>query len=134
MTDSFQCSIVTPSESVFEDQIKYASVPAWDGQLGVMTGQSPVLTRLGTGGLRLSLADGATRWFLIDGGFAQVQNDTLTLLCDHAEAADALSLDEAQAELAEARSRVAADGEDAGRVYADQQRAMAKVAVIKSAG
>lgn len=133
MATTFRCSIVTPARSIFDEAVSYASLPAWDGQLGVMTGRSPLLTRLGTGPLRLDMADGSAKWFLVDGGFAQVQNDVLTLLTDHAEPAEALSLEEARAELAEANARVTRGGEDLARVTADQQRALAKVAVISAA-
>ena len=44
-----------------------------------------------------------------------------------------LSVEEAQAELAEARARVTADGEDRAQVERDQQRALAKCALAKAA-
>ena len=39
---------------------------------------------------RLDLASGQSRWFVIDGGFAQMQGDALTLLVDGAEDAGAI--------------------------------------------
>ena len=126
MAKNLRCSIVTPNEAVFEDDITYASIPSWDGQMGVMLGQSPVLTKLGMGSLRLDLPEGGSRWFLLEGGFAQVQEDHLTLLTENATPADELSASEAQAELAEANARVAQSGEDQARVERDQQRALAK--------
>lgn len=130
---TFRCTIVTPADSIFDDEVGYASVPAWDGQVGVMVGASPMLCRLGTGGLRLDLSDGGKRFFYVDGGFAQVQGDVLTLLADRAVPAESLTREEAQAELAEANARVAQAGEDHQKVTADQQRAMAKLSVLQSA-
>ena len=132
MAKTFHCSIVTPAAAVFEGDLIYASIPAWDGQLGMMPGESPLLTKLGTGSLRLDSPDGNSRWFLIDGGFAQVQGDNLTLLTEGAIAAESLSLQEAQAELAEANARVTKPGEDRAKVERDQQRALAKIALAKS--
>ncbi|MHC4989516.1 MAG: ATP synthase F1 subunit epsilon [Planctomycetota bacterium] len=129
---TFRCTIVTPTAEIFDDQVTYASVPAWDGQLGVMVGQSPLLSRLGIGGLRVDYADGSSRSFLIDGGFAQVHREVLTLIADDAIPVDSISLEDARAELAEANSRVAASGEDQVKVTADQQRAMAKIALASS--
>lgn len=131
MAKTFHCSIVTPTESVLDGDVTYASLPAWDGQLGVMVGQSPLLTRLGFGSLRLDFAEGGSRWYMLDGGFAQVQDGKLTLITEGATAAERLSLEEAQAELAEANARVAASGEDQARVARDQQRAMARVAAAR---
>lgn len=137
MAKTFRCSIVTPVASVFDDQVVYASFPAWDGQHGMMPGQSPLLTRLGMGSLRLDFPppDGGSRWFLIEGGFAQVQGDSqgssLTLLTEGAHPAETLSLTQAQAELAEANARVTKGGKDLANVERDQQRALAKIALAK---
>ena len=38
MAKTFRCSIVTPVASIFEGELTYASIPAWDGQLGMMPG------------------------------------------------------------------------------------------------
>ncbi len=133
MAKGFHCSIVTPTETVFDDEALYASFPAWDGQQGVMAGQSPLLTRLGFGSLRLDFEEGGSRWYLLEGGFAEVMNETLTLITERATPAEKLSVEEAQAELAEARARVTAGGEDRARVERDQQRALAKSAIARAA-
>ena len=73
-----------------------------------MNGTSPFLTRLGIGGVRLDFAEGGSRWYVLDGGFAQMQRDQLSLLTDGAIAAETLSVSEAEAELAEATARVPA--------------------------
>lgn len=135
MAKTFRCSIVTPVASIFEGELTYASIPAWDGQLGMMPGESPMLTKLGVGSLRLDFPppDEGSRWFMIDGGFAQVQGDNLTLLTEAAIPAETISLQQAEAELAEANARVTKPGEDRAKVEHDQQRAMAKVTLARSA-
>ena len=55
MTKTLRCSIVTPSESVFDGEVTYVSYQAWDGQQGIMVEQSPILAKLGIGSLRLDL-------------------------------------------------------------------------------
>ena len=134
MSTTFRCSIVTPTAAVFEGDVTYASFPAWDGQEGMMKGKSPRLTRLGVGSLRLDQESGQSRWYVLDGGFAQVQPDQLTLLTEHAWTADDISLEDAEAELAEANARVTTAGEDREKVTIDQQRAMAKIAFMRSHG
>ncbi len=131
---TFHCAIVSPTETVFEGEVTYASFPARDGQHGVMTGQSPLLSRLGYGSLRLDFVEGGSRWYLIEGGFGQVRKGELTILTGRATPAERLSVEEAQAELAEATARVTKSGEDRASVERDQQRALAKkaVAVAKS--
>jgi F-type H+-transporting ATPase subunit epsilon len=128
---TFRCTIVTPTRPILDDDVLYASFPAWDGQHGVMPGESPMLTRLGVGSLRLDFPEGGSRWYLVDGGFAQVHDDTLTLLTEAAIPAESISMEEARAELAEANARVVERVEDRERVERDQQRAMAKKALAE---
>ena len=129
---AFHCSIVTPTETVYDGDVEYASFPASDGQHGVIAGQSPVLSRLGYGSLRLDFAEGGSRWYLLEGGVAQVQDGELTLLTSRATAAERLSMEAAEAELAEANARVTAPGEDRAQIEHDQQRALAKKALARA--
>ena len=133
MERTFKCSIVTPTEAVFDGEVTYASIPAWDGQLGVMTGQSPMLTTLGPGTLRLEVAGGGSKLFLIDAGFGQIGDNELTLLTESATPAEELSLEEAEAEVAEASAQITASGVNLARAERDQKRALAKRALAKSA-
>ena len=88
MAKNIKCTIVTPLESVLDDEITYASVPAWDGQIGIMAGTSPILVKLASGSLRLDFPEGGSRWYMVDGGFAEFCNDQLSLLSDDAVAAE----------------------------------------------
>jgi len=134
VANAFRCRIITPSESVFDDEVSYVSFPAWDGQQGVMDGQSPLLTRLGIGPARLTLASGEIRWFMLDGGFAQINDGVLTLLSEHAIEPENISLDKAKAELTEANTAAVAGGKDRDEVEAAQQRARAKIALAQAQG
>lgn len=133
MAATFRCSIVTPTETVFDDQVVYASVPAWDGQQGIMAGQSPILSRLAQGALRLDLPGGRSLRYLVEGGFAQVAGGELALLTRRATPAEKLSLEEAERELAEAVARAAEPGADRAKIEQDQQRAYARRALARGA-
>jgi F-type H+-transporting ATPase subunit epsilon len=127
---SFDCSIVTPAEEVFGGKVTYATLPAWDGQLGVMAGRSPLLTRLGVGSLRLDFPEGGSRWYLIDGGFAQMQGNALTLLTESAMPAETIRAGDADREYAEASAKVLQPGVDRRQAEREQQRALAKRALV----
>jgi len=129
---SFDCSIVTPTEEVFGGKVTYATLPAWDGQLGVMAGRSPLLTRLGVGSLRLDFPEGGSRWYLIDGGFAQMQGNALTLLTETAMPAETIRAGEADKEYAEASAKLSEPGVDRTQLERQQQRAMAKRALASA--
>jgi len=126
---TLQCSIVTPTESLLDDEVNYASIPAWDGQRGVMPGGSPALVQLGTGTLRLDFPEGGSRWYMVDGGFAQFHDNQLSLLSQLVGRAESINLGEAEAELAEANARVTQSKQDQEQVQRQQARAMAKIAL-----
>jgi len=134
VTATFHCSIVTPTETVFDDQVEYVSFPAWDGQHGVIAGQSPLLSQLGIGALRIDLPDAGSRWYLLESGFAQVQDGALTLLTDRATPAADLSVDQASAQLAEAAARIPTGGADLAAIERDQQLGLATRALARVHG
>ena len=96
MATPIHCTVVTPNAISLEEKATYVSFEAWDGQVGVMPGTSPFLTRLGTGVLTLTSETGSTKQILTDGGFAQMQGNNLTLLADNT--VDISSIDAKQAE------------------------------------
>ena len=107
---SFTCRVVTPAEQLLDETVNYASIPVWDGLMGVLPGRAPIVARLGIGELKLDLPDAsrgvnASRSYFINGGFMQMQGDTLIILAEDAHPAEELSESEAQAELAEAEAR-----------------------------
>jgi len=107
---SFKCRVVTPSKQVFEGELTYASIPAWDGLFGVLPNRAPILARLGVGPLELRLADtdahkGGDRAFFVRDGFVKMAGNELTVLAEQAVEAERLVEQEARAELAEAEAR-----------------------------
>ena len=109
MADTFRCTLVTPEEQVLDEQVKYVTFPAWDGQVGIAPGRSALLARVGIGSMRLDFAGGASRWYLLEGGFAQMLGDQLTILSDKSTAAEQLIASDAARELDEALAMSAGD-------------------------
>lgn len=136
---TFRCKLVTPTNSLVDEDVTYASVPAWDGLFGVLPGRAPILARLGVGELRLAFpdaskhgAEGGERSFLVDGGFVQMAGESLTILAERAVAAETLTESDAAAQLKAAESKtVPADAADrqAARARIDRERAAARAAM-----
>ncbi|MBT8485149.1 MAG: ATP synthase F1 subunit epsilon [Phycisphaerales bacterium] len=133
MSKTFRCTVVTPARAVFDDAVSYATFPAWDGQQGVLPGQSPILSRLGIGPMRVD-ADGGSQWWLVEGGFAQIRDDVLMILTERATPVDELSAAEAEEALVDANERARSGGVDRQVVEADQQRARARKAMALAHG
>lgn len=88
MAQTFRCTLLTPQQQLLDEEAVYASIPAYDGQMGIAPQRATMLTRLGEGPLRLDLARGQTRWFFISGGFAQMKANRLTILTRQALPSD----------------------------------------------
>jgi F-type H+-transporting ATPase subunit epsilon len=130
MAAAFDCTVVTPEQQLLEAQVTYASIPAWDGQIGVMDRRSPLLVQLGYGRLRLTLHDGSTQDYFVGGGFAQMKDERLTVLTDEAKAIKELDGESAKATLQQVQSEVAAGDEQITRRQrrADRARAIVQLA------
>ena len=79
--------VVTPEQAVLDEPVDFVALPMYDGELGVLPGRAPLIGRLGYGELR-TRRDGTTRRFFVDGGFAQVRGDVVTVLTARAVRAE----------------------------------------------
>lgn len=75
--------VITPERQVLEETADEVVIPAHDGELGVLNLRSPLMCELGIGQLRYS-QDGKTHRVFIEGGFAQVLENHVTLLTSRA--------------------------------------------------
>lgn len=64
-------SVISPEASLYEGDASSVVAPAFDGEVGILTGHAPMMTLLGKGELRLEGGAG-TKKFAIEGGFLQV--------------------------------------------------------------
>lgn len=133
---TFRCAIVTPSEQAFDDEVAEVEFPQWDGQRGVLKGAAPFVARLGTGRLRIRLAGGGEKLFLLNGGFAELHDDQLTLVADEIVAKESLDAASSRKRLEDAVAAIAAPGShdlDA-RERLERERQVASVAVALAEG
>ena len=76
-------SVISPEAVLFEGTTESIVAPAFDGQVGILTGHAPMLTLLGTGELRLG-DGGSGRRFHVEGGFLRVVDDTVRVVTERA--------------------------------------------------
>ncbi|HKN65898.1 MAG TPA: ATP synthase F1 subunit epsilon [Gemmatimonadaceae bacterium] len=79
-------TVISPEAVLFEGQTDSVVAPAYDGEVGILTGHAPMMTLLGKGTLRLG-AGGGTRSFSIEGGFLQVVDNQVRVVTDRAAVA-----------------------------------------------
>ncbi len=102
-TDTFSCSVITPEKAVLECDATFVAFPAHDGEVGILRNRAPLVCKMGIGPLRIE-TDGDKHVFFVDGGFAQVVGNRLTLLTEQARKPDELDTPTAKQALVEARA------------------------------
>jgi F-type H+-transporting ATPase subunit epsilon len=78
-----QCVVVTPERTVLDATVDFVALPMFDGELGVLPGRAALIGRLGPGELRTKKGHDVKRFF-VDGGFAQVRGNVVTVLTPRA--------------------------------------------------
>ncbi|HEX6536170.1 MAG TPA: ATP synthase F1 subunit epsilon [Gemmatimonadaceae bacterium] len=76
-------SVISPESTVFEGAATSVVAPAFDGEVGILTGHAPMITALGHGTLRVE-ADGGARRFAVEGGFLQVVDNQVRVVTERA--------------------------------------------------
>jgi F-type H+-transporting ATPase subunit epsilon len=128
---AFQCVIVTPEQQALDESVTQAILTAHDGLIGILTDRAPLLIKLGLGPLRLDLAGGQQKLFLVEGGVAQMKDNKLTVLTNDAIPAEKLDAESARAEFAEAQARVPTDAKTAEARTRQMARAKVKEKLAK---
>ena len=73
-------SVISPEAVLYEGQTDSVVAPAYDGEVGILTGHAPMMTLLGKGMLRL----GDGKRFNVDGGFLQVVDNAVRVVTERA--------------------------------------------------
>ncbi len=119
--------VVTPERALIDAPADFVALPMYDGELGVLPGRAALIGRLGYGELRIRRGEQTERFF-VDGGFAQVRANTVTVLT--ARALKAEEINEAAAEQALAAAQAPAPTPEAQEAqHKAQERARAQLRV-----
>jgi len=74
-----RCTVITPERRVLDETADAVVIPAHDGELGILVNRAALMCELGVGQFRYQKG-GQTRRMFIDGGFAQVHDNDVTVL------------------------------------------------------
>jgi F-type H+-transporting ATPase subunit epsilon len=81
---TIQVDVVSAEEAVFSGQAKFVALPGEGGELGVLPGHTPLITRIKPGSVRIETADGGEEFVFVAGGILEVQPHAVTVLSDTA--------------------------------------------------
>lgn len=92
---SIHVDVVSAEENIFSGEAKFVALPGEAGELGILPGHVPLISRIKPGSVRIELSDGREELVFVAGGILEVQPHKVTVLSDTAiRGAD---LDEARA-------------------------------------
>jgi F-type H+-transporting ATPase subunit epsilon len=92
---SIQVDVVSAEESIFSGPARFVALPGEAGELGILPGHVPLITRIKPGAVRIEKADGGEEFVFVAGGILEVQPHHITVLSD--TAIRGKDLDEAKA-------------------------------------
>ena len=81
---TIQVEVVSAEESIFSGQAKFVALPGEAGELGILPGHVPLITRIKPGAVRIEKADGDEEFVFVAGGILEVQPKKVTVLSDTA--------------------------------------------------
>lgn len=123
MADKLTFALVSPEREVFHGEVDHVVVPGSEGEFGVSPNHAPVMSVIKPGALKV-INEGAERRIFVNGGFADVTPEGLTVLAE--EAVDLADVDPAQLD-----QQLKNAQEDVRDANSDEKRAAAQAALSR---
>ena len=120
---TFTFELVSPERVLFSGDVDAVVLPASEGDMTVLAGHSPVMTTLKTGFLVVTSTPGNGRRVLVRGGFADVNQNGLTVLAERALPEEELTQDILDQEILTAEMHYDATNEPAAKHAAESANA-----------
>lgn len=102
---TIRVDVVSAEQSIFSGDANFVALPGESGELGILHGHTPLITRIRPGSVRIEKADGDEEFVFVAGGYLEVQPDSIIVLADTAIRGH--DLDEAKALEAKKRAEEA---------------------------
>ena len=92
---NIKIKIVTPEQTVYEDEVSQATLPTIDGEVTILPDHIPYITALKAGEIILKKGEEIIH-LAISGGFIEFNNNILIILADTVERAEEIDLKRAE--------------------------------------
>ncbi len=76
--------VVSAEALIFSGEAKFVSLPGESGELGILPGHIPLITRIQPGPVRIEKTDGTDEFVFVAGGILEIQPKCITVLADTA--------------------------------------------------
>ncbi len=134
MAEKLFLEVVTPQKAVVSQAVDSVVAPGSEGEFGALKGHTTFLTSLKMGTLRYTDASGKEHHLFVNGGFAEVLPDKVTILAESAERDQDIDVVRARAAKERAEQRLAnrVAGIDLLRAELALRRALHRLRVASS--
>ncbi|MBK8096713.1 MAG: ATP synthase F1 subunit epsilon [Planctomycetes bacterium] len=107
MASELHLRVVTPDRTIIDRKVAAVSFQGVDGGYGILPHHAPLMTAIGsTGTVKITELDGKQVDMFASDGFAQVQANVLTLVCEAGEFAHEIDMERVKAAEAKAREKM----------------------------
>ncbi len=106
MADKLTFSLVSPERELFSGAVDQVDIPGTEGNLGVLPNHSPLMAAIRTGMITV-YAGGTEQKFFVQGGFADVTPEGLTILAERAASMTDLTAESLSADIAAVQASLA---------------------------
>lgn len=131
---SLTVRVIAPDKTVWDAEAEEVILPSTTGQLGILSGHAPLMTALDVGVMRVRPAKDWVAIALM-GGFAEVDNDEVTILVRGAERGDSIDQDAARSAFETAQATMTATSSDDRQAALQARQALQKArARLQAAG
>lgn len=130
MAEKLHFSLVSPDRELFSGEVDHVIVPGTEGEFGVLARHAPFMATVKPGPLRI-LNDGGERRIFVNGGFADVTPDGLTVLAEDAVDLEGFDLAALEQDLKDAREDLADAGADVAKAAA-AQKVLARLEALRA--
>ena len=130
---TFNLDIVTPTRNLEEMVVSYVRCPGLDGSFGIMANHQEGIFSLDIGEIMVK-TESETKYLSISGGFAEIVNDSVSILVETVESASDIDISRAEAALQRARDRKSSSDKenlDQMRLESALSRALNRLRVSK---
>ena len=105
MDKYFTLEIVTPVKTLEFEDVQYLRAPSLEGLFGIMSGHVGSIITLDIGEIKV-LSNNSENYYAISGGFAQVSNNSVSLLVESIESKDEIDVNRSSKSLERAKERL----------------------------
>lgn len=130
MSKKITLEIVSPERHVLTEEVDFVSLPAYDGECGILPGHTHMLVQLNVGEMRYKKGN-QTEILSLSGGFAEVHPNKVEVFAETAEMTKEIDTERARLALERAKKEVtlSANPQDLAIAQAALRRALIRLKV-----